>query len=173
VVNIKNKSHAVTADLSVPEGGARGVVISQGGAFGGWTLYFHEGRLAYCYNLFGLQQFKVYSDQPVPAGDHQVRMEFGYDGGGLGKGGTADLYVDGAQVGSGRVEGTVPMLFSGDETADVGSDTATPVSDDYAPGTSTFVGRIHRVQIDIGKDAEDNDHLITPEERMRIATTRQ
>ena len=98
-------------------------------------------------------------------------MEFAYDGGGLGKGGTVTLYVDGAKVGEGRVEGTVPMAFSADETTDVGSDTATPVSDDYGPKTSTFTGRVRWVQIDLGVD--DNDHLITPDERLRIAMARQ
>ena len=87
ILALKNKSHAVTAQIMVPDGGARGVIIAQGGAFGGWVLYLHEGRPAYCYNLFGLQQFKVYGEDPVPAGEHQVRMEFAYDGGGLGKGG--------------------------------------------------------------------------------------
>ena len=97
----------------MPDGGANGVIVAQGGAFGGWSLYLHEGRPAYCYNLFGLQRFKVYGDAPIPAGEHQVRMEFAYDGGGLGKGGTVTLYVDGAEVGEGRVEATVPMIFSG------------------------------------------------------------
>jgi arylsulfatase len=120
-----------------------------------------------------VQRFYVRAESAVPPGEHQVRVEFAYDGGGLGKGGTADLYVDGTKVGSGRIEHTVPMMFSADETLDLGSDTATPVSDDYDTRTSEFTGRIHRVQIDLGADAEDNDHLITPEERMRIATTRQ
>jgi arylsulfatase A-like enzyme len=173
VLNIKNKSHAVTADITVPEGGGSGVLVAQGGAFGGWSLYLHEGRPAYCYNLFGLQRFKVHGESEVPAGDHQVRMEFVYDGGGLGKGGRAELYVDGTEVGTGRVDATVPMLFSGDETTDVGNDTATPVSDDYDTRGSVFTGRVHRVQIDLGKDAEDADHLISPEERMRIVTSRQ
>ncbi len=173
VLNVKNKSHAVTADLLVPDGGASGVIVAQGGAFGGWSLYLHDGRPAYTYNLFGVRTFKVHSDTQVPAGEHQVRVEFSYDGGGLGKGGTADLYLDGSQIGSGRVDATVPMIFSGDETLDVGSDTATPVSDDYDPQTSAFTGRIRRIQIDLGDDADDNDHLISPEERMRIATTRQ
>jgi arylsulfatase len=173
VLNIKNKSHAVTADIQVPEAGATGVIVAQGGAFGGWSLYLDESRPAYCYNLFGVQRFYVRAESAVPSGEHQVRVEFAYDGGGLGKGGTADLYVDGTKVGSGRIEHTVPMMFSADETLDLGSDTATPVSDDYDTRTSEFTGRIHRVQIDLGADAEDNDHLITPEERMRIATTRQ
>jgi arylsulfatase len=163
----------VTAEVVVSNGGAQGVIVAQGGAFGGWTLYAHEGKPAYCYNLFGLQQFKVYGEEPVPAGQHQVRMEFAYDGGGLAKGGTVTLYVDGKKGGSGRVEGTQPMIFSGDETTDVGSDTATPVSDDYGTKDSKFTGRINWVQIDIDEAADDLDHLITPEERLRIAMARQ
>ena len=88
VLVIKNKSHSITAEIVVPEGGANGVIVAQGGAFGGWSLYVHEGKPAYCYNLFGLQRFKIYGDAPIPAGEHQVRMEFAYDGGGLAKGGT-------------------------------------------------------------------------------------
>ena len=171
VVVIKNKSHAVTAQVVVPDSGAQGVIVAQGGAFGGWSLYATEGRPAYCYNLFGLQRFKVSGDQPIPAGEHQLRMEFAYDGGGLGKGGTVTLYVDGAKTGEGRVDATVPMLFSADETTDVGSDSATPVSDDYGPKTSAFTGRVRWVQIDL--DIDDHDHLISPEERLRIAMTRQ
>jgi arylsulfatase A-like enzyme len=171
VVVVKNKSHSVTAQLIVPDGNAQGVIVAQGGAFGGWSLYATEGRPAYCYNLFGLQRFKVYGEEPIPAGEHQVRAEFAYDGGGLAKGGTVTLYVDGGKVGEGRVEGTVPMLFSADETTDVGSDGGTPVSDDYGPKDSAFSGRIRWVQIDLGVD--DHDHLISPEERLRIAMARQ
>jgi arylsulfatase len=173
VVVIKNKSHSITAQIVVPDGGAQGVIVAQGGAFGGWTLYANEGKPAYCYNLFGLQQFKVYGEKSMSAGEHQVRMEFAYDGGGLAKGGTATLYVDGKEAGSGRVDATEPMAFSGDETTDVGSDSATPVSDDYGPKNSKFNGRVRWVQIDIDEAAEDLDHLITPEERLRIAMARQ
>jgi arylsulfatase len=173
VVVTKNKSHAVTAQVLVPDEGARGVIIAQGGAFGGFALYAKDGRPAYCYNLFGLQRFKVYGDSPIPAGQHQVRVEFAYDGGGLGKGGTATLFLDGEPVGAGRVDATVPMLFSGDETTDVGFDSATPVSDDYGPRDAQFTGKVEWVQIDLGKDAEDADHLITPEDRLRAAMARQ
>jgi arylsulfatase len=120
-----------------------------------------------------MQRFTVHGDAAVPAGDLQVRMEFSYDGGGLGKGGTVDLFVDGKPAGQGRVEATVPMIFSGDETLDVGSDTATPVSDEYGPEDDTFSGRIHWVQIDLGDDATDSDHLISADERLRIAMNRQ
>jgi arylsulfatase len=173
ILPLKNKSHAITAQIGVPESGANGVILSQGGAFGGFALYAKEGKPAYCYNLFGLQQFKVYGREPITSGEHQVRMEFTYDGGGLGKGGDVKLFVDGAQVGEGRVEGTVPMLFSADETTDVGGDTATPVSDDYGPRDSHFTGEVQWVQIDIDEAAADADHLISPDERFRIAMARQ
>jgi arylsulfatase A-like enzyme len=173
IVALKNKSHAVTAEIEVPESGAEGVIVAQGGAFGGWSLYVKDGKPAYCYNLFGLQRSKVYGDPEIPAGEHQVRMEFAYDGGGLGKGGTATLYLDGNKVGEGRVENTVPMMFSGDETTDVGSDTGTPVSDDLSPRESIFTGRVRWVEIDLDAAAEDLDHLISPEERLQIAMARQ
>jgi arylsulfatase A-like enzyme len=173
VVTIKNRSHAVTAQVVVPDAAARGVMIAQGGAFGGWSLYARDGKPAYCYNLFGLQRFKVEGDTVIPAGEHQVRMEFAYAGGGLAKGGIATLYLDGTKVGEGRVDATVPLLFSGDETTDIGSDSATPVSDDYGSRDSEFTGQVRWVQIDLGSDAEDADHLIGPEDRLRVAMARQ
>jgi hypothetical protein len=173
VVVIKNKSHAVTAEIVVPDGRAEGVIVAQGGAFGGWSIYLKEGRPAYCYNLFGLQRFKVHGANAVSPGEHQVRVEFAYDGGGLGKGGTATLYLDGAPVGDGRIDATVPMMFSGDETTDVGSDGGTPVSDDLDLRESHFTGRVRWVEIDLGDDAQDADHLITAEERLSIAMARQ
>jgi hypothetical protein len=173
VLVLKNKSHAVTAQIVVPEGGAEGVMIAQGGAFGGWSLYAKDGRPMYCYNLFGVQRFKVEGEAPIPRGEHQVRMEFAYDGGGLAKGGTVTLFLDGEKVGEGRVDATQPMLFSPDETTDVGTDSATPVSDDYGSKDSAFTGRVRWVQIDVDEDAEDADHLISPEERLRIAMARQ
>jgi arylsulfatase A-like enzyme len=173
VINVKNKSHSVSAEVQVPEGGAEGVIVSQGGEFAGWSLYVKNGRPKYCYNLFGLQRFYVEGATEMPAGTHQVRIEFAYDGGGLGKGGTVSLFVDGAKTGEGRVEGTVPMLFSADETFDIGSDTASPVSDDYTSEDSRFKGTVNWVQIDIDEAAEDLDHLISPEERLHIAMTRQ
>ena len=173
VLVLKNKSYAVTAEFEVPDGGAEGTIVAQGGAFGGWSLYLTDGKPAHCYNLFGLQQFKVYGPDQVPPGEHQVRVEFAYDGGGLGKGGTATLYLDGTKVGEGRVDATVPMVFSADETADVGNDTGTPVTDDLAEGKAAFTGRVKWVQIDVDEGAEDADHLISPEERYRIAMARQ
>ena len=101
-------------------------------------------------------------------------MEFAYDGGGLGKGGNVTLYVDGDKIGEGRVDATVPMIFSADETCDVGSDTGSPVSDDYTPAEpAASPARSNWVQIDIDDAAEDLDHLITPDERLKIAMARQ
>ncbi|HEU5489828.1 MAG TPA: sulfatase-like hydrolase/transferase, partial [Gaiellaceae bacterium] len=173
IVVTKNKSHSITAQVDVPDGGANGVIVAQGGAYGGFALYAKDGRPAYCYNLFGLQQFKVYGKDAIPAGEHQIRMEFAYDGGGLGKGGEVTLYVDAEPVGQGRVDATVPMIFSGDETTDVGSDTATPVSDDYGSKDNRFTGSVRWVQFDIDAAAEDTDHLIGSEERLRVAMARQ
>jgi arylsulfatase A-like enzyme len=173
IVVMKNKSYAVTAEIVVPAEGAKGVIVAQGGAFGGWSLYAKDGKPAYCYNLFGLQRFKVYGDEPLAEGEHQVRLEFAYDGGGLGKGGAASLFVDGDKVGDGRVEGTVPMLFSGDETLDLGADSGTPVTDDLTVDELEFNGRVRWVELDLGDDAEDADHLITPDERLKIAMARQ
>ena len=173
VVVTKNKSFRITAEIDVAESGANGVIIAQGGAFGGFSLYVADGKPAYCYNLFGLEVVKVYGSSPIPAGEHQVRMEFTYDGGGLGRGGDIALFLDGEQVGQGRVEATVPMLFSADETTDVGSDTATPVSDDYSPQESVFSGEIRWVRIDIEEAAENVDHLITAEQRLHVAMARQ
>jgi arylsulfatase A-like enzyme len=171
VLNVKNKSHSVTAEVVVPEQGGAGTIIAQGGAFGGWALYLKDGAPRYCYNLFGLQRFHVGGDSPLPSGEHQLRMEFAYEGGGLAKGGTVTLYVDGQQVGEGQLPGTVPMVFSGDETTDLGYEAGTTVSDEYTPEESRFNGKVNWVQIDLGVD--DQDHLISPEERLRVAMARQ
>src|SRR5829696_5489283 len=173
VVNIKNKSHAVTAEVVVPASGAEGVIIAQGGSIGGWSLYAKDGKPKYCYNLLGVQRFYVEGDQDIPAGQHQVRMEFGYDGGGLGKGGDVRLFLDGEKVGEGRVGATAAMVFSADDTCDVGVEGGSVVSEDYGPRGNELTGEVSWVQIDLDDDAADADHLITPEERLHIAMARQ
>ena len=173
VLTLKNKSHSVTAQIDVPEGGAEGVIVAQGGITGGWSIYAKDGKPKYCYNFLGLEHYFVEGDQALAPGEHQVRMEFGYDGGGLAKGGTVALYVDGKQVGEGRVDRTEPFVFSADETCDLGVDDASAVSPDYTPKTSRFSGEIEWVEIAIDEAAEDLDHLITEEERYRVAMGRQ
>ncbi len=171
VLNLKNKSHSITAGLEIPAGGANGVVIALGGEFGGFSLYLHEGKPKFCYNQFGVNHYYVTGSAPVPPGTHQIRMEFAYDGGGIGKGGTTTLFVDGVPAGDGRIEGTVPMLFSADETADIGIDNASPVSEDYVGAASAFTGTVNWVQLEVGADS--TDHLITPEDRIKVAMSRQ
>jgi hypothetical protein len=171
VLNLKNKSHTVTANIAVPESGAAGVIITQGGSVGGWTLYAHEGRLKYCYNFFGIEDYMITADTPIPPGKRQVRMEFKYDGGGLAKGGDVTLFYDGTPVGTGRVERTQPMAYSADEACDVGADTGSPSSPDYGPTGNKFTGEIDWVQIDLGDDSQD--HLIKPEDRLTVAMARQ
>jgi hypothetical protein len=171
VINLKNKSHSITATCVVPDGGGQGVIIAQGGSFAGWSLYLHNGKPKYCHNLAGLVRLYVEADSAVPPGEHQIRMEFAYDGGGLGKGGSVSLYMDGDKVGEGRIAATVPMIYSADETCDVCYNSGTPVSEDYTSPSSAFNGKVKWVQLDAGLD--DHNHLITAEERLRVATTFQ
>ena len=171
VVSIKNKSFSVTAEVEIPNGGAEGVIIAQGGRFGGWAVYVKDGRAKFVYNLLGIQEFATVADAPVPDGSHQVRVEFAYDGGGLAKGGDVTIYYDGDAVGTGRVEATQAMIFSADETTDIGYESGTTVTPDYTAETSRFTGKIQWVQIDLGDD--DHDHFIDPEERLRITMARQ
>jgi arylsulfatase len=147
-INIKNTSHTITADIEIPKTGAKGVILAQGGRFGGWTLYLdNKGKPTYAYNFLGLKQFTVTAPKPLKAGKATLTFDFAYDGGGLGKGGMATLSVDGQQVAQGRIEQTQPMIFSADETADVGTDEATPVTEAYKEGDNRFTGTIGKVTV--------------------------
>jgi len=148
-INIKNRSLSITTDVQIPQGGANGVILAQGGRFGGWSLYFKDGKPTYCYNFLGLQETKISAPQALPPGKATIRMNFDYDGGGIGKGGTASILVNGAKVAAGRIERTQGMVFSADETAGVGLDAATPVTADYKEGDNSFTGRILKVVIDV------------------------
>jgi arylsulfatase A-like enzyme len=173
VIATKNKSHSVTAEIEVPPSGAKGVIVAQGGAMGGWSLYAHEGKMKYLYNLLGIKKSSVTADTALPAGKHQVRMEFAYDGGGFGKGATITLYVDGKKVGQGRVERTHMFIFALDETTEVGCDLGEPVSEDYPARRNEFNGKVNWVQIDIDAAAKDVDHMIGAEERFQLTMARQ
>jgi arylsulfatase len=170
ILNWRNRSWSLTAQVDVPDGGAEGVILSLGGHAGGWSFYFKEGRTTFCYNLFGLHRTHVRADTPVPSGSHQVRVEFSYDGGGLGKGGAVTLRVDGAAVGSGRIERTEPIGF-GYEFTDVGRDGQSAVTPDYPIGDNAFTGGIDWVQIEVGED--DHGHLVDPADVLRVAMYRQ
>jgi arylsulfatase len=175
VLNIKNKSHSVTAAIVVPATGVEGVIVAQGGNIGGWSLYAKDNKLRYCYNFLGIHYFYVGADQPLPAGEHQVRMEFAYAGGGLGKGGTVTLFVDGKQVAQGPVAITAAMIFSADDGCDVGVDNGSAVSLEYPAGATKnrFTGTVKGVQLAIATDAESLDHLVKPEDAIAMAMARQ
>ena len=113
-LDIKNRSHTVTAEIEVPQGGGEGVIIAQGGRFGGWTLYMKGGKLKYCYNWLDKHRYTIESKDPLPAGKATVKFDFKYDGGGVGKGGTGTLYVNDQKVAEGRIEQYAAVrLFSG------------------------------------------------------------
>ncbi|MGV8906104.1 MAG: arylsulfatase [Acetobacterium sp.] len=173
ILSIKNKSHTVTAQIEVPVSGAEGVIIAQGANIGGWSLYAKNGKLKYCYNVAGINHYFVESNESLPLGVHQVRMEFKYDGGGLGKGGTVSLFVDGQKSGEGIIPMTQSMVFSADDGCDVGKDSGAPVSPDYSSRGNAFNGQVNGVLLEINQDAENSDHLISPEEAIRIAMARQ
>lgn len=149
-INIKNCSHTVTAEVHIPEGGASGVILSQAGRFGGWSLYLKDGKPTYTYNFLGLERFTIASEKLVPAGKSTIRFEFAYDGGGFGKGGVGTIFVNDEKVAEGRIEKTQPNVFSADEGADVGEDGETPVVENYGiPAPYKFTGEIDKVTIDI------------------------
>jgi arylsulfatase len=173
VLSIKNKSHAVTAEIIVPDGGGKGVLISQGAIIGGWSLYFNEGKLKYCYNFGGFQNFFVESADAITPGDHQVRMEFAYAGGGLGKGGKATLFVDGKKVGEGDVAATLAIVYSADDGLDVGEDSGAPVSPDYAATGNAFNGTIKGIALETGEGEENAAHMVKPEQVLAAAMGRQ
>ncbi len=148
-LDMKNRSFTITADIENPKAGANGVILAQGGRFGGWSLYMKAGKPIYVYNFLGLERFTVAAPQALPAGKSTVRVEFAYDGGGLGKGGVATIYVNDKKAAERRIGRTQPMIFSADETADVGMDDATPVSEDYKAADSKFTGKILKVTVDV------------------------
>jgi arylsulfatase len=157
----------------VPEKGADGVIISQGANIGGWSLYANKGKLKYCYNWGGFKHFFVEGSTAIPSGEHQVRMEFAYAGGGLGKGGKVTLFIDGKIVGAGEIGATLAMVFSADDGCDVGEDSGAPVSPDYGSLGNGFNGQIKGVQLAIADAAESADHVIKSEDAIRLAMARQ
>ena len=166
-LDIKNRSHTVTADIEIPQEGAQGVIIAQGGRFAGWSLYVKDGKLKYCYNWLDRERYTIESKDALPTGKVTVKFEFNYDGGGVGKGGTGTLYVNDQKVGDGRIERTQPFIFSADETEDVGEDLGTPVTEDYKEGDNKFTGTIEKVTIavtpppaEVQKEEERQDAVI-------------
>jgi arylsulfatase len=152
-INIKNRSFSISADIVVPDKGASGVILAQGGRFGGWSVYVKDDKPAFIYNFLGLDQYVISSTSKLNKGDVNLKFDFAYDGDGLGKGGNLTIYVDGKSVATGRVEKTQPNIFSADETADVGLDNQTPVAVTegigYGPEETRFTGIIDKVIIEL------------------------
>jgi arylsulfatase len=150
-INIKNRSITLTAEVEIPAGKtANGILIAQGGRFGGWALYVKDGTAAYDYNWLGMERFTVAATQKLTPGKHTIKFDFVYDGGGGGKGGKGIIYIDGKQVGEGRIERTQEFVFSADETADVGIDLATPVVERIgSEAKSKFNGSIPKLVVEV------------------------
>ncbi|GAB3518524.1 arylsulfatase [Arthrobacter monumenti] len=163
--NVKNRSHTITAKIDVPDGGVDGVIIAQGGRFGGWSLYVVDGYLSYAYNCYGRDHYPVKATQQLEPGSRELRLEFVYDGGGIGNGGKVQLLVDGQGVGEGRVERTTSYYFSFDETLNIGVDRGTPVTEEYAAVDNGFTGTIHTVRVDL--EGEDPQELESEADRQR------
>jgi arylsulfatase len=147
-INVKNQSVTITADVEIPRGGVHGVILCQGGRFGGWSFYVKDGRPTYTYNFLGLQEYTVHAKERLVAGKTTIKLEFTYDGNGRGKGGTSTIYINDKMVGSGRIERTQSNVFSLDDTADVGVDEGTRVSSAYPQHGNKFTGKIERIRID-------------------------
>jgi arylsulfatase len=167
-LNVKNRSHTVTASFTVPPEGADGVLVAQGGRFGGWALYLFEGRLSYAYNCYGREVTVVRTAGALAAGGHEVQMDFEYDGGGAGLGANITLR-DGRDVVRGRLSQTTAFYFSFDETLNVGRDRGTPVTDDYPPLDNAFTGRLEWVRIDL----RDEPLALSDEDRDRARLASQ
>ena len=163
--DLKNKSFKIGASMDIPAGGANGVIATQGGRFNGWGLYLKDGRPVFHYNLVGVQQFDFAGKDKLAPGKHLVLVDFKYDGGGLGKGGTLTLSVDGNPVAQGRIDRTYAFRVSLDETFDVGEDTGTPVSGDYVV-PFRFTGTLERVLIRLA------DAQLTPEDEAQLQRAR-
>lgn len=150
-INIKNKSFSVTSEIEVPKDGGKGVILTQGGRFGGWSFYVKNGKPEFTYNFLGMERFVVSSAKKLPQGKSTVKVDFAYDGGGLGKGGDLTISLNGETIAKGRVEKTQPNVFSADETADVGLDNQTPVAEGigYGPLETKFTGKINKVLVEI------------------------
>jgi arylsulfatase len=131
-INVKNRSHTITAEVEIPKGGGEGVILCQGGRFAGWSLYMKGGKVSYVHNWVGKERYTITAREPLPPGKATIRYEFAIEGDAPGSGGTGTISVNGQQVAEGRIEKTTPFVFSADETADVGVDEATPVTEDYA-----------------------------------------
>ena len=166
VPRIADNSHTVSARITVPDGGAAGVICAHGGRFGGWALYCTDRRLVYCHNPGTQPRFYLRCEQPLSSGVHDLRYEFTSAGGDAGEGGIGVLTVDGEKLAEGRVGPRLPGFY--DEGFDVGADLRSPVTEEIPVGDNEFTGEIEWVRIDVGEDLE-----IDARDREQIELGRQ
>lgn len=148
VMNIKNRSFSLVAEVDNDSGNAEGMLVTLGGESGGYAFLVQKNRPTFHYNFLGLQRYTITASEPLPKGKSTVRFDFAYDGGGLGKGGTGTLTVNGKKVGEGKIARTVPLIFSTDDTFDVGEDWGTPVSPTYKL-PAKFTGTLKTVTVEV------------------------
>jgi len=150
-INMKNASVDLVADVEVSGTRNHGVLLAQGGRFGGWSFWVDHGRPVYSYNFLGLEVFQVAATEAMADGKHSLKMAFDYDvAKGRGAGGTVSLFIDGKKVGEGNVGKTHANIFSLDDTADTGVDTGTPVDEAYGEGQgNAFTGVLEKVEVEV------------------------
>ncbi|MGH7305464.1 MAG: hypothetical protein ACRELZ_19435 [Candidatus Rokuibacteriota bacterium] len=163
--DFRNRSWAIAAEVTIPDNGASGVLATIGGRFGGWALLIQDSKPQFACAFSNQPEHKsrIVSDQPIPAGNHAVRFSFKYDGGGIGKGATGTLFVDGKQVAQGQIPRTIPIRFSLDQTFDVGEDAGTPVVEDYTDKMPfRFTGTLKKFVVILEPET------LTADERQRL-----
>ncbi|WP_152049309.1 arylsulfatase [Tautonia marina] len=146
--DLKHRSHTITARVGIPEGGAEGMLFTQGGRFAGYGLFVQGGKLVYHYNLAGVERYTIASDEPIPTGDVTLKAVYETDADQPFAGATVSLFADDRKIGEGRVEKSIPNRVTLDETLDIGFDTGTPVTEDYAV-PFRFSGRLDAVTIEL------------------------
>ena len=146
VVDIKNRSFSIIAEIDNPDGDAEGILVTLGGETGGFAFLVVDRRPTFLYSWLGMELYTIGASEPLPAGHCTIRFDFAYDGGGPGKGGTGTLTVNGTQVAQGRIDKTVPYHFSTDDTFDVGEDWGTPITPTYQPPFA-FTGDLKSVTV--------------------------
>lgn len=158
--DLLNTSYTISADIDVPVGGAEGVIVTDGGRFGGYAMYLLKGRPMFLWNLLDLKRVRWEGAEALAPGRHRIEYDFKYDGlgfetlafnniSGLGRSGTGTLMVDGKMVSTQTMERTVPLTLPWDETFDIGSDTGTPVDDQDYQVPFRFTGKIERLTISV------------------------
>jgi arylsulfatase len=163
--NILAKSYTIAADVEVPQGGAEGMIVTDGGRFGGYGLYLLKSKPVFVYNFLGIERFRWEGKDALAPGKHSITFNFQYDGPGMAKGGTGVLSVDGKQVASQKIPHTIPAILTIDESFDVGVDTRTGVDDEDYQVPFRFTGKIPQVQIKLIPPSPEDELALKQKEQ--------